>query len=370
MIDRILRSAKTLLTRRIDIEVDKVPLPQTRLSSKRLLNWFLTESSVYLKPQKAWGMPTFLQIEPTSHCNLRCRVCPVATGLGRDSGHMDFTLFKGLMDELGDYLLVMMFWDWGEPLLNPRALDMINYAKTKGIRVVISTNGHLLADEKLAAGLVDSGVDQIIFSVDGISQETYQHFRTRGDLETVLNGVRQTVKQKKLQHADNLTINLRFIVMKHNQDQIDRLPALAESLGVDILSLRRFYSVPNRKPGEAFEEQSMLPDNTEHQIPPRLSDSGQALRVSRNPCRNLWNSPTIHWDGKVCSCFMDYNGTRILGDLKQKSFRNIWQGQAYRSLRRDFKQNWQSLHPCSVCSYGYKLGDLAREANYRVMFMK
>jgi radical SAM protein with 4Fe4S-binding SPASM domain len=370
MAEKFKKILRALLTRRLILEVDKVPLPEFKLSYKRLFNWLLAETSVHLKPQRAWALPTFLQIEPTSLCNLRCKVCPVATGLNRPAGHMDYDLFCRLIDEVGGHTLVMMFWDWGEPLLNPRSFGMIRYAKKAGLKVVVSTNGHLLADADNAEKLVATKVDQVIFSVDGITQETYQVFRSKGRLDTVLKGVRQMVKQKRLQKAADLTVNLRFIVMKHNQHEIGGLHELARSLDVDVLSLRRFFSVPGQEEGEAFNPDAFMPDQAGHQIPPRLGEEREPVRVSHNPCRNLWNCPTIHQDGAVCSCFMDYAESRPLGNLAENSFREIWRGKAYQNLRRRFKKDWLNVELCAKCSNGYHLGELATEANSEVIFLK
>ncbi len=367
MVDKATQVLKAFATRQIPFEVDLVPVPMDGLSMRKIINWVMTESSVYAKPAKPWGWPTLLQLEPTSLCNLRCRICPVATGLERAVGHMSFDLFQRIIDELGPHLLALLLWDWGEPLLNPQIYDMITYARDAGIRVVISTNGHLLANAENAAKLVQSGVNQVVFSVDGISQETYQQYRVRGDLETVLQGVGNLVAEKHSQHAKDLLINFRFIVMKHNQHEAMELRDFVEPLGVDVLTLRRFYSVPNPS-AEMREAETLFPDDPAYQLPARCTEDGMPVRVHHNPCRNLWNCPTIHWDGRVCSCFMDFNEKQPLGKMPEQRFSEIWHGAAYRELRKVFRRKWQSLTLCSVCSSGYKNGDVGKEANAEAIF--
>ncbi|MHC4138141.1 MAG: hypothetical protein ACYS0K_24650, partial [Planctomycetota bacterium] len=104
---------KALLTRRLRMECDRVPYEFQRLPLKKILNWLLVEGSIYLKPRRPWGWPTHLQVEPTNLCNLRCAFCPVTTGMDRPSGSMDVDVFKKLIDEIGDYLFIILFWDWG-----------------------------------------------------------------------------------------------------------------------------------------------------------------------------------------------------------------------------------------------------------------
>ena len=109
MIGKVSRAAYALATCTISFELDLVPLRFERLPLKKMVNWLLTESSVAFKPVKPWGLPTILQVEPTNRCNLRCRICPVGEGLGRPIGDMDPKLFFRLVNELKDYLLLIMF---------------------------------------------------------------------------------------------------------------------------------------------------------------------------------------------------------------------------------------------------------------------
>ena len=109
---------------------------------------------------------------------------------------MDFNLYKKFIDEIGDYVFLILLWDWGEPFLNPSIYEMISYAKQKGIKLVSSTNGHLFKEKEQADKLIASGLDTIIFAVDGISQETYEPYRQGGSLESVLQGIRTVVARE------------------------------------------------------------------------------------------------------------------------------------------------------------------------------
>jgi MoaA/NifB/PqqE/SkfB family radical SAM enzyme len=354
---------RALAKRRIEFDLDLVPLRFDGLSWRRIFNWILTETSVRFKPSRPWGLPTILQLEPASRCNLRCTVCPVATGMDRPAGDLSFDLFRRIIDEVGDTLLVLMFWDWGEPFLNPRSYEMIAYARAKGIKVVASTNGHVFAERENARRLVDCGLDLLVFSVDGITQETYEHYRRAGRLESVKAGIRQVVEERRRRGAKTPVVNFRFIVMKHDEHEIPELASFARSLGVDVLTLRKFYAVPGSSNGA----DSYIPSEARFQLP-RLGADGQALRAHRNPCRNLWNCPTIHWNGAVCSCFMDFKERRPLGLLGERSFRDIWRGREYSELRQRFRTDWPSLPLCRECACGFEGGDVGREANEEAIF--
>ena len=367
MLSNISRGIRALLMQKINFEVDLIPFEFENLPMKKIINWIFTEGSVFIKPTRPWGVPTILQVEPTNRCNLRCRVCPVTTGMNRPLGDMDESLFRKTVDELADYLLLILFWDWGEPFLNPNVYEMIRYARSRGIRVMSSTNGHIFASKDHAQNVVKSGLDVLVFSVDGITQETYQHYRNEGRLESVIEGIRKVVAEKKSLKSKTPLVNFRFIVMKHNEGEIPHLKEFARSLEVDALTLRKFYAIPNRREERMEAKRELMPSQAKFQLPEHSPEDQRPIRIARNPCKTLWNCPTIHWDGTVCSCFADFNEERPLGFLGQQRFKEIWNGQAFRNLRRDFRKAWQELPLCRECSSGFKGGDIGRESNAEVV---
>ena len=369
MISKVARAASALATRKISFDLDLIPLCSESVPLKKIVNWILTEGSVTFKPAQPWGFPTVLQVEPTSRCNLECKVCPVAGGLDRPAGNMDLRMFRRIVDELGDYLLLMMFWDWGEPFLNPDSCEMIRYARGAGIKVVCSTNGHVFADAGHARRVVESGLDVLVFSVDGVTQETYQRYRSKGKLDSVLAGIRNVVAEKRRLGSATPLVNLRFIAMRHNEHEIPKVEDLARSLGVDVITLRKFHAVPGTGREGAECGEAMAPGQSRFRLPAVEDDVGP-VRVIHNPCKNLWNCPTVHWDGAVVSCFMDFNERHPLGHLATQSFRQIWRGEAYAGLRRAFRDGWKELPLCGVCGSGFEGGDIGRESNAEAIFLQ
>jgi radical SAM protein with 4Fe4S-binding SPASM domain len=289
--------------------------------------------------------------------------------MDRPSGDMDEKLFRKAVDELADYLLLILFWDWGEPFLNPNVYQMIRYARNRGIKVMSTTNGHVFASGDHARNAVQSGLDVLVFSVDGITQETYQYYRSVGRLESVLEGIRRVVAEKKSLKSKTPLVNFRFIVMKHNEGEIPHLKELARSLEVDALTLRKFYAIPNPREERMETKRELMPSMAKFQLPEHSLEDQRPIRITKNPCKNLWNCPTIHWDGTVCSCFADFNEERRLGVLGQESFKEIWNGQGFRNLRQNFRKAWQELPLCRECSYGFKGGDVGRESNAEVVLL-
>ena len=367
-------AVKALRTRQVEIECDRIPHTFKRVPLKKLLNWIMVEVAAMARPATPPGWPTHLQIEPTTHCNLRCLLCPVNTGLNRPTGHMDFEVFRKVVDEAAEYLFFILLWDWGEPFLNPRIYDMIRYASERRIKLISSTNGHLFAQGDHADRVVRSGLDTLIVALDGTTQETYEKYRQGGKVNDVLQGIRNLVARKRALNSPTPLINLRFLVMRHNEHEIPHVPELARSLGVDALTFNTLNSHcqetdPATRAQLHARYQALQPQNPRYQRF-RYTQGGDQRRVAHNPCKRLWNNPAIHWDGTVASCFFDYGEKRKLGNVKTDTLTAIWRGAAYRQLRRAFRRGWEELPLCRDCSNSFVGGDCSWETMSEAIFFK
>jgi len=361
MLNHVGKIFRAFFTRKIDFTVDMIPFVFDGLSFRKIINWLLTEGSILFKPSRPWGFPTLVHLEPTSHCNLRCVTCPVTEGLKRDSGHMDLELFKKIIDDLSPYLLLILLWDWGEPFLNPNIYEMITHARKQKIKLIASTNGHIFAKGNHAQKVVASGLDALIFSIDGITQETYERYRAGGRLESVLRGIRNVVAEKRRQGSRTPLLNFRYIVMKHNEHELPDIEKFVQTLDVDLLTFRKFFPVVKQQiAGEGLEVAD--PDDPFYQRFEHPPETTGLQRVENNRCKNLWNCPAIHWDGTVCPCTCDYNENSGFGNLKAQNFNDIWYGRAAQDMRRAFRQHWQTLPLCTDCFYAFKGGDMGRES--------
>ena len=368
--DKCLSTIRALLLRQVAIECDRIPLEFGNLPLRKVVNWILIEIGCILHQARPWGLPTHLQIEPTNRCNLRCALCHVAKGLNRSKGFMDPDIFKKLIDEIGDYVFLILFWGWGEPFLNPAAYEMIAYAKRKKIKIVSSTNGHIFSEDDHAERLVRSGLDALIVAIDGISQESYVRYRRRGELAKVLKGVEKIVQAKRVIQSVTPIINLRFLPMRHNEHEVPQLKSFADSLGVDLVTLKTL-NLHKRldQVVENGEEERFKPKNPAYQRFKIDPATGMAVRRKHNPCKDLWNYTAMLWDGKITSCCEDYSGTTVLGDLKNNDFRDIWFGKGYRMLRRRFRRDYRSLPLCFECSSAFEGGALGTELIVDAEFM-
>lgn len=341
---------KAFFIRELSFECDKITYTFTKLSNRRLWNWLLTELSAAMKLSLSWGYPTHMMIEPTNICNLRCSVCPVGNGaMTRPSGMMSLENYKKIIDEMGECLLLLLLFDWGEPFLNENLCEMIQYAKGKGIKVVTSTNGHFIYDEGRAKKVIDSGLDVLIFAVDGSHQETYEKFRVGGNLEIVLKSLKLILKTKRQMGAPSPLINLRFIPMRHNEHEITEIKEMAKEMGVDLLSFKTLnpydYEIDKKFESTKAEYRRFQLD----------SKTNKRIEKKKNRCKNLWNMPVIHWDGFIVPCCYDYNGNFSFGNLfENHGLKVVWNNSNYRIFRKQFSRDPKEIPICRKCAYNYR----------------
>src|SRR5688572_23625883 len=167
------------------------------------------------------GMPFAISVEPTTSCNLRCPECPSGLrSFTRPTGMLDQSLFRNTIDQLAPTLSYLTFYFQGEPYLHPSFLDMVQYASERNVYTATSTNAHYLKEEN--AGLtVQSGLDRLIISIDGTTQDTYQSYRVGGSLEKVIEGTKNIIAAKKQLRSRTPHVVFQFLVVKPNEHQIN-----------------------------------------------------------------------------------------------------------------------------------------------------
>jgi MoaA/NifB/PqqE/SkfB family radical SAM enzyme len=220
--------------------LSKATLSKTWNATKIVSSYYLSK---WVNRPIQWGLPITISIEPTTDCNLGCPECPSGVKFfTRPTGYLDMALFENLLSQTAHHLFYLYYYFQGEPYLHPQFLEMVKLASDKKIYTVTSTNGHFL-NEKKAALTVASGLDRIIISLDGTTQETYAKYRIGGKYERVIDGIKNLVAAKKEAKSSTPHIILQFIVMQHNEHQIEEVKKLAKELAVDELKLEVSTSV-------------------------------------------------------------------------------------------------------------------------------
>jgi len=326
----------------------------SKLSFQKIWNIAKIVSSYYvtrlLKRPVQWGLPFSISFEPTTACNLRCPECPSGLrAFSRKTGNLKKDFFTRVIDEIHHNLVYLIFYFQGEPYINPGFLDMVRYAHQKGIYTITSTNGHFLNDDN-ARRTIESGLNRLIISVDGSTQEVYEQYRKEGKLEVVLQGARNVVKWKNKLKARHPHIIFQFLVVRPNEHQIDDIHRLAREIGVDEVKLKtaQIYDYKNGNP--------LIPTIGKYSRYARLKDGSYRLKNRLlNHCWKLWHACVITWDGMVVPCCFDKDATHRLGNLQDVSFRSVWRGRAYHQFRQQLLRGRENIDICKNCTEGCKV---------------
>jgi len=258
--------------------------------------------------------------------------------------------FSDTIDQLSKELLYLIFYFQGEPYLNPDFLGMVKYASQKGIYTATSTNAHYLNDAN-AKQTVESGLDRLIISIDGTTQNVYEQYRVGGKLEKVLEGTRNIVKWKKDLKSKTPFVFFQFLVVKPNEHQINDIKKLAKEIGVDEVRFKtaQVYDYEN-------DPNQLIPKNEKYSRYKRNKNGAVEVKNSlQNHCWRLWHATVISWDGLVVPCCFDKDAQHQLGDLKGKPFKEIWHSDKYVNFRRSILQSRRNIDICANCSEGTKV---------------
>jgi radical SAM protein with 4Fe4S-binding SPASM domain len=257
--------------------------------------------------------------------------------------------FKQTIDQLHRELFYLVFYFQGEPYLNPSFLPMVAYANKKNIYTATSTNAHYLTDEN-AKKTIESGLDRLIISIDGTTQEVYEQYRVGGQLSKVLEGASRIVKWKKELKSKTPFVVFQFLVVKPNEHQIEEAKKLANQIGVDDIWVKtaQIYDFQN-------DPNQLIPTIDKYSRYKKTSSGTVFKGRLANHCWRLWSDPVITWDGLVAPCCFDKDASHQLGDLKSTPFTNIWQGEAYKNFRKKLLTGRAQIDICANCSEGTKV---------------
>lgn len=296
------------------------------------------------------GLPISISFEPTTSCNLRCPQCP--SGLReftRNTGMLKDDFFKEVIDEFAPHLAYLTFYFQGEPYLNPKFLEMVKYASSKRIYTATSTNAHYLTPE-VAKRTVESGLDRLIISIDGTTQETYSSYRIGGKLDKVLEGAKNVAEAKQKLKSQTPHLIFQFLVVKANEHQIPEIKKLAKEIGIDEVRLKtvQIYDYENGN--------ELIPEQQEYSRYKKGADGKYAIKNKLlNHCWRMWNSCVITWDGNVVPCCFDKDASHPMGSLKEHSFKELWNNEKYRSFRHSLLQSRKEIDICKNCTEGTKV---------------
>ena len=302
---------------------------------KKLLNLMRVEWQLRTGKVDVNAYPFEWEIDTTNICQLKCPLCH--TGLGtidRDKGVMHFDTYKKVVDEIKDYCVWLTLYSWGEPFLNKRIDEFIAYAHEARIATTISTNLNKPLKKDMAERIVRSGLDTMIVSIDGVTQEVYEQYRVGGRLDRVLENLQLLVDTKRELGSDTPYIEWQFIVMRQNQHQIPEARAISEAMGVDGILFKKVDFPLGEE--ETDTAKKWMPVGIEEYL--REHPFERPFREEEGDrCWRLWRSTVINWDGGAAPCCYLVNVADDFGNVTDRTFMSVWNGESYRSARQLFK---------------------------------
>lgn len=285
------------LKRRLRSSVERLLLSQARLVRRGL---------AAAGRDRAPRLPDIVQIESTNICNARCVFCP-RDEMKRRQGVMDGALYRKIVDECAALgIRHLRLHNYGEPFVDRQLAEKVAYAKQRGIAEVgVISNGSLI-DDQVAHDVVAAGLDAINISVDASGREVFERTRVGLKYDRVIANIERLVRIRREMGRTRPKLILSF-VRQDNGDEEQAFIAHWRSVAdkIHITDLHNWAGTLNHESDVRF------------------------------PCYRQWLTFTVLWDGRVSLCCADFDGRVILGDVRTSSIQDIWEGEAYRQVRRE-----------------------------------
>ncbi|GAG53927.1 unnamed protein product, partial [marine sediment metagenome] len=272
-------------------------------------------------------VPIHLDIELTTRCNYDCIMCP-RTYLNLENIDLPFETVMEVIDEFMDKGgSSIKFVYLGEATLYKYLVDVILYAKQRGIiETILATNGSLLTEE-LSANLIKAGLDWLTFSIDSCKPEIYKQIRVNGNLNIVVKNVKNFYRIRKELNSKKPKIVIQCIRMDLNKDEIDSgeykrfWEDYTDNISIRISKL------------EAYDNTEILPEA------PDFFCVSPFIRL------------TVRADGKIVLCCGERRDNKILGDIKENTIEEIWLGKEFNKIRDILKEGKVHLiKQCQTCA--------------------
>jgi len=244
---------------------------------------------------------------------------------------MAFDDFRKLIDEVAEYAYFVDLYNWGEPFLHPQIFDLIDYANARNISTKISTSLNYF-DEDMARRVVEAGLEELVISLDGADQATYETYRVKGSLDKVIANLRAVVRQRELQRSRFPLLTIRVLLNRHNEHQIPAIRRLGKQLGADNVVVAPIMVNTDRRE----DMENWLPRNERHSFYDYRTRQDRTLQQVR-ACPYLWETFVISWDGGVSPCCWYDDPANDFGNAFIQPIKDIWNNDFYIASRQVFR---------------------------------
>ena len=246
------------------------------------------------------SIPFSLTIEPTNACNLKCPQCLTGLSKYKDQGYMSLEFFKRLIDTYSKKVMMVQLHFRGEPMLHKDLFEMISYAASRNMYLTLSTNGHFISEN--VEQILNSGLNHINISLDGMSEEVYTQYRKGGNFNKVIEGIKKLAAGKMKKMTENfLLITLQMLITRHTEQEKKRFRTLRKIPGIDACKLKSMQVVDQK---------------TAHLYKPGEKKYQRASRNTRRKiCLKTLTTAVFSWDGKLLPCCYDRHEKFILNEI-------------------------------------------------------
>ncbi len=293
------------------------------------------------------NMPIKAMIEPIRSCNLRCPSCPIGSDKAKNFAKLNIRDYKKIIDKIYATVDDLSLFNYGEPLLHKDIDKMINYAKKKCIKKVkIHTNGILLT-KKTSRKIINSGLDCLSISIDGASKESYDQYRIGGNFDALVGNIINFLDLRKELKSTKPLVRVQFIVMRHNEHEIDAFYKMFKKIGVDEIRYKTFNA--HMDGGSSKINIELLPLNKKYT---RYSDKNAkniSGKFKKTICNWPWEHIVINSNGDIAPCCYDYNAEYKLGNIFDN---NWWNNIKRKTFRHIISNGIKSIKICEYCAVG------------------
>lgn len=351
--------------------------------AKAYLNWLLSNYEMLRQVDTVKAKPLKLTIEPTNLCQLRCPLCPTGLRINdREFCNLNMDIFRKLIDEVGDYVFFVDFFNWGEAFLNSQLEDYLHILHTKKISTSLSTNLSVkLSDERIAK-LINSGVNHIIVSLDGGSKESYITYRRGGDFDLIVDNLKKILKIRDQIGSKTPYITWQYLVFGFNEHELEKAQKMAHDIGVDSICFRKayidegHYDIPNN---DREIIRKWIPTNSEltyYDSKEKETPISIPLKVKhkyrKKRCDWHYISSVINADGTISPCCAIYKKSNDLGVLElssESSFMAEFNSASFREIRNGIAGRCKMPEnvACAKCTNG-SLMEYAKGVNRWICF--
>lgn len=296
-----------------------------------------------------WGRPESLSIEPTNLCNLKCPECPSGNNkMLRSRLFLSEADFKSTIDQTYKHLVYLQLYFQGEPFMHPKLNTFIKYATQKNIFTSTSTNGHFLTT-KTCNEIVESGLHQIIVSIDGASQETYERYRVGGSLDKVIEGIKNLNQAKKYRKTLLPHIVVQFVVFSSNEHELDAIKGICKDLKISDLRVKS-AQIDNYANGNA-----LMPKNNHYNRYVKGNDGIYRLKRKNNfKCFRVWNGAVISSNNELLPCCFDKDANYPFNSSANYVVNTAWKNEKAKAFRKKVWQDNKKFEMCQNCTEGIK----------------